>query len=127
MSRKIIADFNLTMLKITSGLWKKLPICWLDFRAGWVQSSALGHIEHAMKKIHGGILCLFEVMSILFGLSLPVLDDLCGPTASREAQNTTPVFFWTCVAIPVLFGVFMLILGYIRCYRAANKSPKSPK
>jgi len=75
-------------------------------------------------KLHGGILCVFGVMSILFGLSLPVLDDLCGPTASQEKQNTAPVFFWTCVAIPVLLGMFILILGYIRCYKAANKSPQ---
>ena len=76
-----------------------------------------------MKKIHGGILCLFGIIAILFGLSLPVLDDLCGPTAAQELQNTVPVRFWTCVAVPVLFGVFLIIRGYIRFYKAANKSP----
>jgi len=76
-----------------------------------------------MNKIHGGILCLFGIIAILFGLSLPVLDDLCGPTADKELQNTAPVFFWAFVAIPVLFGVFLIIIGYIRCYKAANKSP----
>lgn len=78
---------------------------------------------NTMKKVHGGLLCLCGAISILLGLSLPVLDDLCGPTASQELQNTAPVRFWTCVAIPVLFGLFLLTLGYIRCYKAANRSP----
>jgi uncharacterized BrkB/YihY/UPF0761 family membrane protein len=91
---------------------------------GVVQLWNVRRLEHAMKKIHGGILCLFGVVAILFGLFLPVLDDLCGLTADREMQNTAPVFFWTCVAIPVLLGVFLLIIGYIRCYKAANKNPE---
>jgi hypothetical protein len=74
--------------------------------------------ERAMNEMHGGILCLFGVMSILFGLSLPVIDDLCGPTASQA-----PGLFWTCVTLPVLFGAFLVIRGYIRFYKAANKSP----
>jgi len=76
-----------------------------------------------MKKIHGGVLCLLGIIAILLGLSLPVLDDLCGPTAEKELQNTAPARFWTCVTIPVLLGVFLLILGYIRFYKTANKSP----
>jgi len=78
--------------------------------------------ENGMKKVHGGILCLCGVICILLGLSLPVLDDLCGPTASQELQNRAPVRFWTCVAIPVLFGLFLFTIGYIR-YKAANNSP----
>jgi hypothetical protein len=57
------------------------------------------------------VLCLVGVLLILFGLSLPVLDDLCGPTDSQELQNTTPVSFWTCVTIPVLLGAFLLKCG----------------
>jgi hypothetical protein len=76
-----------------------------------------------MKQMHGGILCLFGVIAILLGLSLPVIDDLCGPTASQESQNTSPVLFWTCVALPVLFGVLLIIRGFTRCYKAASKSP----
>jgi hypothetical protein len=76
-----------------------------------------------MNKMHGGVLCAFGIIAILFGLSLPVLDDLCGPTAAEELQNTVPVRFWICVAVPVLFGVFSFNRGYIRCCKAANKSP----
>jgi len=76
-----------------------------------------------MNKMHGGILCAFGIVVILFGLSLPVLDDLCGPTAAEELQNTVPVRFWICVAVPVLFGAFLFIRGYIRWLKAANKSP----
>jgi hypothetical protein len=54
------------------------------------------------------------LLSVLFGLSLPVLDDLCGPTADKELQNTAPVFFWTCVAVPLLIGVFLVSFGYYR-------------
>lgn len=77
-----------------------------------------------MKKLLGGILCLFGVLCILFGLSLPILDDLCGPTTDREAQNATPVLFWTCVMIPTLLGVYLIIVGYTRFCKAANKSTK---
>jgi len=76
-----------------------------------------------MNKMHGGILCAFGSIAILFGLSLPVLDDLCGPTAAEELQSTVPVRFWICVAVPVLFGLFLFIRGYVRWYKAANKSP----
>jgi len=73
--------------------------------------------------MRGVILCSFGIVAILFGLSLPVLDDLCGPTAAKELQNTVPLRFWSCVAIPVLFGVFLLFRGYTRCCKATKKSP----
>ena len=76
-----------------------------------------------MKNKDCGILCVFGVLSVLFGLFIPVLDDLCGPTVDRELQNVAPVFFWACVTIPTLFGVF-LIIASIRCYKATNVSPK---
>ena len=57
------------------------------------------------------VLSLLGVLFILFGLSLPVLDDLCGPTADQELQNKAPVFFWASLAIPVLVGLFLIVLS----------------
>src|ERR1035438_3760441 len=58
--------------------------------------------------IVAGLLC------ILVGVAVPVLDDLCGPTADRELQNTSPRLFWICVAIPVLLGVSSVLFGFCR-------------
>jgi hypothetical protein len=68
------------------------------------------------------VLCLVGVLLILFGLSLPVLDDLCGPTDSQEMQNTTPVLFWICVTIPVLLGAFLLKCGVCKVKRASGSN-----
>jgi hypothetical protein len=57
------------------------------------------------------VICCYGVLCVLFGLFLPVLDDLCGPTADQEMQNKSPVFFWSCIAIPVLYGISLLIFG----------------
>jgi len=71
-----------------------------------------------MKKMHGGILCLLGVLFILFSIFLCVLDELCGGQGERS------VFFWSFEALIVLAGIFQIVVGYIRCYKAANKSPK---
>jgi hypothetical protein len=64
------------------------------------------------------VLCFFGVLFVLFGLFIPVLDDLCGPTADKELQNTAPAIFWTCVAIPVLLGIFLMSYGLYQVRKA---------
>jgi hypothetical protein len=71
-----------------------------------------------MKKIHGGILCLIGVLFILFSIFWLVVDDLNGGRGERSA------LFWSFEAMIVLAGIFQIVVGSIRCYKAANRSPK---
>jgi len=68
-----------------------------------------------MKKIHGGFLCVFGVLFILFSIFCLVVDDLNG------GPNERSVFFWCFEALFALPGVFLIVVGYVRCYKAANK------
>ncbi len=71
-----------------------------------------------MKKIHGGFLCLFGVLLVLFSGFWLVVDDLNGGQGERS------VFFWSIEAAIVLAGILFIVIGYIRCNKAANKRPK---
>ncbi|MFZ1073482.1 MAG: hypothetical protein WAO21_08620 [Verrucomicrobiia bacterium] len=58
---------------------------------------------------------MFGVLFILFGIFWPLVDDLNG------GQGERMVSFWCFEAAIALAGIFLLVVGYIRCYKAANK------